>query len=301
MAKRIGANGHKKNAAHRVHRHTRHKLPVAAFVIAAIAVAGCIVIGRYGHRLQAVASLVSGLKPAPAQQVVIQGAVQVNPEELLKRSGIVFPVTLEQLKKVHLIALQNASPWIDKIKTIGLRDGKIVLGISERKPIAMLQVCSMQVCSMQRNAVCLVDAAGVCLPLGAKTGYPLPLVSGLEDSIGNDGIRRLTAAGAERMDGFLRDIAASDGAFGKSMTQINFGRAPVARVMLEGSATVVVINENDIAGCVRKYAGLRETIQDDSLQPAKIDLTCRNLAFVTPKTVPQPVGAGESIAKKTKG
>lgn len=290
MAKRVGANGRKKNAAHRgpVRGNGRRKMLFAAFTFAGIAAAGCILIGVYGNRLQSPALAFNVFKTATAQQVEIRGAVQVNPEDLLKRSGIVFPVTLDQLKRVHLAALQNASPWIEKIKIIGSRKGKIILGISERKPVAMLQTSGT-------GAVCLVDAGGVCLPLGAETGYPLPLVSGLDDSAGGDGVRRITAAGVVRMNAFLRDAS-----FDKRITQINFSRpgVPVVRLMLEGSATVVVVNENDIAGCSEKYAGLWETVRNDSLQPLRIDLAYQNLAFVT---MPQPAGAGESIAKKTKG
>jgi hypothetical protein len=302
MVKRKGANGRKKTSERRARQNTHRKVPFAALLFVAIAVAGCIVIGRYGHRLLSLVHSFDWSKSAVARQVVIQGAVQVNPDELLKRSGITFPITLEQLKKAQLIALQNASPWIDKIKITGIRDGKITLCISERKPVALLQSGSIPSSSQQAGAIYLVDACGVCLPLGHNVEYPLPLISGLKDSVGNDGIRRITAAGVSRMDRFFRDAAAADNAsFAKRITQLNFGRAPVLRAMVEGSATVVVINENDIAGCIEKYTGIWETVRNDSLEPLRIDLAYRNLAFVTPKTVPQPVGAGESIAKKTKG
>lgn len=302
MAKRLGANGRKKNSNRRVRTKTHRSVPFAALALVAIVIAGYVIIGRYGHRLQVPAIHFAGFKTATARQVVIEGAVQVNPEELLKRSGISFPVTSDQLKKAYLAAIQNASPWIDKIKIAGIRDGKIVLCISERKPVALLQSSGMKSGGAQGSAVFLVDASGVCLPLGKGIEYPLPLVSGLQDSIGNDGIRRITADGVARMGRFLRDAAtADDASFLKRITQLNFGRAPVLRVMLEGSTTVVVINENEIAGCIEKYTGIWETVRNDSLEPTRIDLAYRNLAFVTPKTVPQPVGAGESTARKTRG
>jgi hypothetical protein len=294
MGKRKGANGRKKKGGETRGRRT---MPFAALLFVAIAIAGCVMIGRYGPRLQALVHRLDGLKTAMAQQVEIQGAVQVVPEELVRRSGIVFPVSLDQLKKVHLAALQDASPWIDKIKIIRVRNGRVVIGISERKPVAMLQSCGTQA-----GAVYLVDACGVCLPLGAGAVYQLPLVSGLQDSTGGDGIRRITAAGVVRMNRFFNDVAAAgDAAFANKITQLHFGRAPLLRVMHEGSITVVVINENDIAGCMENYTGIRETIRNDSQEPLRIDLAYRNLAFVTPNTVSQSAGAGESIAKKTKG
>jgi hypothetical protein len=42
-------------------------------------------------------------------------------------------------------------------------------------------------------------------------------------------------------------------------------------------------------------------MENDSLQPARIDLAYRNLAFVTPASVPQQTVAGEATAKKNKG
>jgi hypothetical protein len=270
--------------------------------IAAIAAAGFLFAGAHGNRLCALAQNLPLLKPRPvmAQQVVLQGAVQVNPGELIKRSGIVFPVSMDQLTKVYLGTLQSASPWVEKIKVVGThgKNGVVILGIRERKPVAMLLSGGMQA-----GSVCLVDASGVCLPLGAKTAHDLPLVSGLADSTGGDGVRRLVPAAAARMNRFFHDVAAYDGSFAKRVSQVNFGRAtvPIVRIMLGGSATVLVIDENDYAGCIEKYMSLRETLQGDSLQPARIDLAYRNLAFVTPETVPQPSGAGESIAKKNKG
>lgn len=293
MAKRLGANGRKKSSERRVHRKRNGKMPFAALAMAAIAIAGCVIISRYGDRLKMPVMHFSGFKPAMAREVVIEGAVRVNPADLLKRSGISFPVTAEQLTKVYLSVLRNASPWIEKITITGVRDGKIVLCISERKPVALLQ---------SGSAIYLADASGVCLPLVKGVEYPLPLVSGLRDSIGSDGVRRITVEGVARMGRFFRNAtAAGDASPAKRVTQLNFGHAPILHAMFVGSATLVVINENDITGCMEKYTGIREAVRNDSLEPTRIDLAYRNLAFVTPGTVPQPVGAGESTARKTKG
>lgn len=302
MAKRTGANARLKRAGRSRRAQTRSRASLLIGALATAAVAGCVWFFAGNDRLHALARIHPSFRSRPemAQQVVIQGAVQVNPAELLKRSGMVFPVSMDQLTNVYLSALKSASPWIEKIKVVGMqgKNGTVVLGICERKPVAMLMTGSLR-----RSGVCLVDSDGVCLSLGIKTAHDLPLVSGLADSTGGDGVCRLVSTAAARMNRFLKNAAAYDGTFAKRISQVNFGCAgtPVVRIMLTGSATVLVINEDDYAGCMQKYVSLRETLRGDSLEPARIDLAYRNLAFVTPETVPQPSGAGESIAKKNKG
>jgi cell division septal protein FtsQ len=296
MAKRMGANGRKKNAGRRSTKKTKRFAGVSLFsgAVAALLVAGFLAVGRYGHHFQSLVTRFTGHRSSAAQLVVIQGAVQVDPAALLKKCGIVSPVTIEELNKGYLAALRNANPWIEKIRIVGVRDGKIVLGICERKPVAMIP---------SRKGVRLVDANGVLLPLAAKTEYRLPLVSGLEDSVGENGICRLTDAGCSRMNGFFRDAAANDKGFIARVTQLNFAppTTSIVRFMLDGCAAVVVADERDIAGCLEKFTNLWESVKNDSLPPARIDLAYRNLAFVVPETPRQPIAVEGPHTRKTKG
>lgn len=288
MARRNGANSRKKSG--RRHNAPGYRLIAIAAIFAIALGAGLF---RYRDRLPSVL-LPSGLfASAVAQRAVIEGAVRVDAAELLKRSSIVFPVTLEQLKNVHLAGMQSASPWIEKIKVVGIKNGAVVLCIVERKPIALLQTV---------QDLCLVDARGVCLPLGRRTGYDLPLLSGLADSASDDGVRRLTQESTSRMNRFFRESRDADASFSKMISQAGFGSADdcLVRVMLAGSAGVLVMNENAVAEGIQKYAGLRSAMAGDSLKPARIDLAYRNLAFVTPEPIPQTTTAGGSTTKKLK-
>jgi cell division septal protein FtsQ len=282
MAKRIGANGRKKMTARHGKRGGSKGL-AALGICAAIVLAGALALQGHADRyLSRIASELGGARLFPVKNVVVEGSTHLTGEELLKRAGIKLPLTLQQIKRDHLGALLAASPWIDKVSLARTWGGTLKLGISEREPVALAQA----------EKICFVDASGMFLPLDARSALELPLVSGLRDSTGADHVRRFTASGRERMNRFFAEAKKFDGALARRITQVQFGDNESTRILLEGSPTTVVINENETAGCLQRLMSMWKVVQTDSIPPARIDLAYRNLAFVTPEKAPSGGAAG---------
>ena len=283
MGKRLGANVRKKRAERRKkrpsHRSGFMRYMSTGVLYAGLFAAGTALLVRYKDHLPGIDGIADRLKlkRATVENVVMQGAVHVTPEEIIRRSGMKLPVTLDQLKREYLYVLSRTSPWIEKVHLMTAKKGAVTLGVVERRPVALVQ--------MRDGAkVALVDAEGVCLPLDPQAVRELPLVSGLADSIGEYGIRRLTAGDCGRMNRFFSTAAEVDSAFLRHITQVHFTPDGIARIKVAGSPTVITIDEKDAVLGLQRLIMVWEATAGDSLRPGRIDLSCRNLAFVS--TVP---------------
>jgi hypothetical protein len=279
MGKRIGANSRKKKAQRRGKRLKKNgfmKYLSTGVLYAGMFAAGTALLVRYKDRLPDLTGIADRLTPkhAKVERVVMQGAVHMTSDEIIRRSGIRLPITMEQLKREYLYVLSKTSPWIEKVQLMTAKKGSVVLGITERKPVAMVR--------MQTGAkIALVDADGVCIPLDPRAGRDLPLVSGLSDSIGECGVHQLTSDDCGRMNRFFSCAAAVDSAFLRRITQAHFTQDRTVRIMVAGSPTVITVDEDDAALRLQRLLRVWETIAADSLRPGRIDLSCRNLAFVS--------------------
>jgi len=288
MGKRIGANQRKKLGQRRGKR--RRVIPVflPAIICGIITAAGAAyLINRNEQWAGTVATALARLRQNTiVTNIALQGAVQVKLEEILRRSGMKFPVPLKRLRGEYLDRFSEVTPWIQKARLIKVRKGTATIAIMERKPVAM----------MQAGRIVFVDAEGVYLPLDHGASPDLPLVSGLRDSTGAGGIRRLTGTECGRMNRFFSAAALFDSTLGRRITQVNFRPDRTVRVMLAGSAAVITLDEKNITDRLGRLVQVWETLQSDPLSPARIDLSYRNLAFVT------TVAAGMAqTGKKNKG
>jgi hypothetical protein len=280
MGKRVGANVRKKKAERRKKRPLRRsgfmRYMSTGVLYAGLLAAGTAMLVRYKDQLPGIDGIADRLKlkHATVESVVMQGAVHMTPEEIIRRSGLKLPVTLDQLKREYLYVLSKTSPWIEKVHFMTAEKGAVTLGIVERRPFALVQ--------MRDGAkVVLVDAEGVCLPLDPQTVRELPLVSGLTDSIGEYGIRRLTIDDCGRMNRFFSIAAKVDPAFVRHITQAHFTPDGIARIKVAGSPTVITLDERNASLELQHLILVWEATAGDSLRPGRIDLSCRNLAFVS--------------------
>ena len=295
MGKRIGANGRKKTARRRGAKAPgRGRFRLLAVCALTVITVATVKYGAMENALSRVAARVASVGDkaggTTVKKVVVEGSLHMRPDELLRRGGITLPLTLDRLTRERLQALSVVNPWIERLKIHRSWRGIMTLGISERKPVALLQT----------GVIRLVDAAGVCMPLDSRTAHSLPLFSGLQDTIGADGIRRTTVESTERMNRFLASAASFDTSFARRITQVHFDDQQTARILLEGSPTMVVISESEATLGLQRLARIWEAVRNDPVLPAKIDLTYRNLAFVTPATT-TGAAAGVTVQKKNKG
>jgi cell division septal protein FtsQ len=291
MGKRIGANQRKKIGQRRGKR--RRVIPVflPAIICGIAAAAGAaFLINRNEQWAGTVATALARLRQNTiVTNIALQGAVQVKLEEILRRSGMKLPVPLNRLRSEYLDKFSEVTPWIQKARLIKVRQGTATIAIIERKPVAM----------MQAGRIVLVDAEGVYMPLDNGASLDLPLVSGLRDSTGAGGTRRLTGTECGRMNRFFSAAAPFDSTLGRRITQVNFRPDRTVRVMLAGSAAVITLDEKNITDRLGRLVQVWETLQSDPLPPARIDLSYRNLAFVT--TAAAGMAQQSQTGKKNRG
>ena len=290
MAKRTGANNRKKAHKRRaVRRGYIGRFACAAFACALLIVAGAYLARTYGGRISALAAKLQSAGSAPVEKVVVQGSLHVNFNEMIKRGIVVLPKDIKDFKPERLQALLKACPWIEKIDKIRTVGDTVTLAVSERKPVALLHAAP----------VCLVDRQGVCLPLPERAMYDLPLLSGLADSTGKDGVRLLRARDRSRMNRFLQEAGRADSSFAAAITQACFGPDRTVAVMVSGGPAVIVFDESEIGEGLQRLARVWEGVQAEQTTPARIDLSYRNLAFVTLRGPHRLAMAAEP--KKSKG
>jgi cell division septal protein FtsQ len=294
MGKRIGANRRKRIAQRRGKRRRGFaRFLLTGVLYAVLLSAGTALFVHYKGRLPDIISMAERLRRTKVTGVEIQGAVHMAPEEILRRSGIRFPIMKDQLKREYLDALSRVSPWIDKVRLMATRNGIATIGVIERQPVAMLQI-------RKTATVALVDAEGVFLPLDPHKARDLPLISGLTDSAGEGGIHRLTEGDCGRMDRFFHEAAQLDSSFIRRITQVHFAPGRIAHVLLSGSPTVITVGEDNAALQLQRFMQVWEAVSGDSLPPARVDLSYRNLAFVTTAAAAPDMTAGGGGTRRVK-
>jgi hypothetical protein len=278
MAKRIGANRMRRARAPQARR--RHTLIVVAGVLLAAAGAslrfaplphGWSVPGiapLAGRFLRPHASIVTSIK--------VVGGVHVTADDIAGRLGFHLPMPFSPMRKEPPDRWQRVSPWIAGVKLIGPHEGVVTVVITERVPVAI----------EAKPGVCFVDTAGAFIPFDPRYAPHLPLVSGLRDSAGALG-RCLTNEDRGRLNGLLAGLTAFYPGMVARVTQARFGSRGAVSLWLEASPTEIALDGNNLGSGLERLVELLPSVRGDSGFPGRIDLSCRNLAFVT-------TGAGAS-------
>jgi hypothetical protein len=292
MAERIGSNGRKKRAL----RAKRRRFAVARTVVAVMVAllvsgGGMMLYEKFGARASYFAARVDAWRHPTINRVVVEGTLLVGPDELLRRGGTVLPITLKGLKRVFREKTGSVNPWIEMVRRVRVRGGTATITVIERQPVALLQ----------RGTICLVDRHGVCIPLERGVAHDVPLVSGLSDSTGLDGIRLLTQRDRVRLVCFLHETSLFDTAFARAMAQLHFKGDGTVGITVTGTPTVVTIREDAVREGLGRLARIWPIVGNDPQQPRSIDLSYRNIAFVTTRGAARMAGAKDLETPKDRG
>jgi hypothetical protein len=292
MAKRIGPNCRKKAAQRKArHRPIFKTAAIVLLLVVAGGAGGLVARQNYGMRLVTLVKRYKEFREPQIARVVVKGSIDSNCEELLKRSGITFPVSIGDLKNGWLKKMAAMNPWIEKIRLEKTARGTATVTIRERTPVALVN----------KGSVWLVDREGIFLPVKHGVSYALPLISGLHDSIGGDGVHRLFAADRDRISKLYDDFNASDTAFVNALTQIRFGDDGILTLSLSGTPTVITINEAAASEGLARLARIWPLVMKFPDPPRSIDCSFRNIAFVVPGDAARVADARGGDARKNKG
>jgi hypothetical protein len=272
MAKRTGANGRKKRLERTHKRRIIGRFVLVALVLLALAAGGGALLHRTG--VLRIAPFAGGLFRSHAPMVTamtVAGSTHVTAGQIMDRLGFHFPMPYPAMKKTFAKEWEHLSPWIAAAILSGPHEGSVTVVITERKPVAIAA----------KAAVCFVDTTGEYIPFDARVAQHLPLVSGLRDSACAEGRRHLTNEDLRIMNRFLGGLAAFDPQIASRVTQMHFGPHGSVDLWLEGSATEIALDGNNLENGLERLMQLLPSVRSDSGFPLRIDLSCRNLAFVT--------------------
>ncbi len=271
MAKRKGANGRKRSFERAGKRLPWGRVTTVVAVIFAIAVAVAALSLRTGNvRCASFTGRFFRPRSSIVTAMTVVGGDHVTAGQIMGRLGIRLPMHFSPMKEKFEREIGRLSPWIAEATLRGPHEGVVNVVITERKPVAIAA----------RATICLVDTAGAYIPFDPRCARYLPFVSGLRDSPGTEP-RYLINADRVRLNRFLSGLAAFDPQIASCVTQVHFGSDGMAELWLEGSPTKIVLDVNNLTNGLERLVELLPSVRSDSGVPSRIDLSCRNLAFVT--------------------
>jgi cell division protein FtsQ len=269
--KRIGANGRKdararqRAARQRAGRTVRRILAVLVVIGAAV---GAALGARVG--MQKALAWAHSVEWLRVKTVRVRGAVLCDTAEILREAAIDEGTPLTKIKSGEIRARLEAIPWVKNAAVRRQIPGAVTLAVRERTPAAMIA----------RGRVYLVDREGVLAPLMRGAYVESPVVSGLQDSVGDDGARRLTARSRERLNRVLEQLDASKNGLAQRVTQIGFDDDGVVRLSFEANQARAEMREENIRSGMTRLRKVLDASQKRGEWPRVVNLQYRNLAFV---------------------
>ncbi len=274
MAKRIGANSRKKYADRKVKVRGAAKKIVLRIIILTLAAAAGVLICFGGFK--GINKIAISLKDSSAfdiKAISVQGNSQVETKSVIDKCGIDGKKKIYLVKECSVRAALLKNPWIENVRVIKKIGGKINLVVTERKPIALVNM----------KAVYYVDKDGILFPIAKKVISDMPVLSGLEDTIDGNGFHKIRSSDMVRVRTFLSKIEATDENCLQKITQINFTGREKIRLTFQAYSTIVELDQANLDMGLRNMIRLEALLQNEVVMPAKINLCYQNLAFVTVK------------------
>lgn len=272
MGKRVGANSRKKITERKGKLRSGVKTASAGgikilAVIAGIALAVFACVKGYSKIKVTLDKSsyfsVSGIK--------VQGASIIPAEEIIKRCGIKPEMKTYRIKADSVTAAIMSDSRIENVKLIRKLGGGIVLKISERKPIALVNL----------GAIYQLDRNGVLFPLVAGIVNDLPILSGVKDSVDSSGRKRLNGKCMDRIKNFLTTEKSFGGSIANRISQIDLSKSDRILVALQSHPTLVEMSDSQLEETFQKLINIECLLQNDQNAPTRINLCYSNLAFVT--------------------
>lgn len=272
MAKRLGANSKRKSADRKIKvRSTVRKLFVKIGVFAII-IAVAALIGLGGFRgIREIITRVQKSKTFNVTAITVQGNNHVDSKTIMEKSGLLKIEKIYSIKESNIKASLSSNPWIENVNVVKRFGGKVIVSITERKPVAMVSF----------GKVSYIDKNGYIFPLAKKAISEMPLFCGLKDTVVQKGIRKIRAADMSRVNVFLKAAYETDKGLLHSITQVDFSDKEQIHLSFQAYPTIVYVSLNNIESRFRYLQRIEEMIVSDSSAPKRINLCYQNLAFIT--------------------
>jgi cell division septal protein FtsQ len=259
---------HRKKSPPRASRRNRRVKPgwiVLSIMVGLVAAYSAVTAGK--PRLK---QMVRSLLTTDVRSVVVKGTEQVNGDKMVSTAGIMAGVKIDRAKLDSLKSAFLRNPWVDKVN-ISRWAGRVVVSVVERKPIVLVSV----------GKVFQMDRGGVLLPLPAGDYLHAPLVCGLPDTTGAEGVHRIRTAGLDAFLDFWDALSRQDPPWRGSLAQIDFTAPHAIRLTLEAHSTVIEIGRDNVETKISQVSQMLDRLhRENGPQPRVVNLRYENLAFV---------------------
>ncbi len=203
--------------------------------------------------------------------VEVSGAEDLDSATVAAQAGIAAGMSLLDVDPKKVAQALCANPLVERVRVRRGITGRVRVQVRERTPIALVNV----------GQVYQVDAAGVLFSLPAGEFARLPVVSGLQDTTGVDGLARLTPSSQSRLSCVLRELDRSGPEWIHHVSQIDLSDPDAARMTLEGYPALIEIASGDMTERLDQLRRLLEVLAgEEGGRVRAIRLSHGNVAYV---------------------
>jgi cell division protein FtsQ len=272
MAKRLGANGRKRNADRKVKVKSAAKKIGMRIFIALFGITALTVLFIYSYKgIITVALNVKNSQVFDIKAIEVAGNKHIEKQMVLEKCGISDSTRSFSVKENDVRAALIKNPWIENVKVGKTLNGKVTIKIKERKPVALVNL----------GAIYYIDRDGYIFPLAKNVISEMPIIYGLKDTIDGSGIRKVRVDDMKRVKAFIKAALSVNNEFFQSITQIDLSDKYKIKLSFQAYTTLVELSDVNLETRLGQLLRLEKLVQSGSRLPEKIDLSYQNIAFVT--------------------
>ncbi len=270
--KRIGANQRLRSFENRKKRKAKAKsikrpvftgLAIFCFVI----VLGSLI----GYGVNMYMPKLKKIKFLTVRKVKVKGNEKVPTDQIVSLASINKGDPLFGLNSKKVKVRLQQIPQIGKVSIHRSFTGALTLEVLERKPIALVNLGTIQ----------LMDKTGTLWPLQKNSYWSLPLISGVQDTLMHSSIRKVKKDYIKRITKLLGEIAKEDVMVQKDISQICFEQDGMVSLKFGSKRTLVRLSEKNIGPAIKNVMQVFKTVDaQKGYQPHYINMCYSDLAFV---------------------
>lgn len=272
VPRRVGANRRQarkkrgKAARAKARQHGRR----VALVVVLVAASGALCVGGWLgiQRLERWARSSGYLQ---VRSIDVKGTCRLGRDEVVKAAGLDLGMALVDVDPAAVREALAKRQWVERVTVRRWLPGKVSLRVTERTPVALVNV----------GHVYQVDERGVLFDLPAGEYLSLPLLCGLADTVGDDGVRRLAPESYQRFVELRREMDRADHQWFSHIAQVAFTGEHGVWLTIDGYAATVELSGEDLSAQMKQLGRLLEVLAEEEGRTVKnITMSHHNMAYV---------------------
>lgn len=270
MVKRVGAN-RKRNSVSRKKKigSDIKKRSKTIFVLLLLIFCGSALVYGSKKGIGYLKKYIDSSNVLSVNSIVVEGAMISAKDSIQAWCGLNSGMKLYEVaeKRIHDAVKRDA--WIENIELKKRLNGLVYLKIHERKPVAVVNV----------GEIMLVDKNGILLPFRPGIAMDMPVITGLKDSIGENGRKVLRREHLKRLLAFIGQTAKLE-EFNSIVSQVDFSKKDRIRIACRSSRIVLETVLENAGSAFEKLRYLEYSLSGENGKPAHVNMMYEDIAFV---------------------